>query len=530
MGGPGSGPEGATARRKKELQFDVIDPVELDREFLTRDFRDFIPDAFEVLEGGDAHAALVRAKQRAPRFVGGWHIDAMAEHLQAVALGQIMRLLINIPPGTMKSAAACVLWPAWLWARNPALRFLFSSYSEAFTKRDARKAKALINSEWYRARFPATRIAVQPDTALEYHTTAGGERHGASTNSGVTGKHVHGIVEDDPLKLQDAAGQASRDEAWDYHTQALGFRLLPEGGWRVVVMQRLHEDDVSGRILERRSEDAGDYVHLMLPMEFEPARKCVTYAKGIKLFEDPRVEQGELLWPGRMGAEFVAEKKSPTGIGTVGWAGQGQQRPAPLEGNAVKREYLRQRWTRLPEDLDHWMLSGDLTFKMKGTSYVALGVWARLGPKFYLVDQVRARLDFVAQIGAILELRKRWPLISQTVIEEAANGHAAISVLRERVPGVIAVRPDRSKESRLAACLPNFEALDVVLPHESIAPWVLDYVEELVTFPNASNDDQVDQTTQALLRYRRLEIETGNTTPDLDLGVDTTSRESPWKF
>jgi predicted phage terminase large subunit-like protein len=507
---------------KKTPRVDIIDTMELDRA-LYRDFRDFVPDAFEVLEGGDEHARLVRAGKRPPKFVAGWHIDALAEHLQAVADGDMRRLLINIPPGTMKSVMACVLWPAWMWSRDPKLRFLFSSYSESFTRRDSRKAKHLISSEWYQALWPKTRLASSPDTQMETHTTAGGERHGASTNSGVTGKHVHGIVEDDPLKLQDATSPRAREEAWDYHSQALGFRLLPEGGWRVVVMQRLHEDDVSGRILGRLGADSGDYVHLCLPMEFEPARRCTT-----KLFSDPRKEADELIWPARMGAAFIAEKKRD--LGPQGWAGQAQQRPAPLAGNAIKREHFRERWTSLPAELDDWLISCDLTFKLQGTSYVAMGVWAKKGAKRYLVDQLRERLDFNGQIGAIIELKNRWPQVSQVIIEEAANGHAAISVLRDKVPGVIGVRADRSKEARLAACLPNFEARDVVIPHESKASWVEEYVEECVTFPNAANDDQVDQTTQALMRYRAMEASAGFLTPDIDMGGTDDTRESPWKF
>jgi predicted phage terminase large subunit-like protein len=462
----------------------VLDALEIDRELYRKSFRDFVPDAFEVLEGGSARAEYVRRKKAAPLFVSGWHIDAIAEHLQAVSDGQIKRLLINVPPGTMKSVLACVLWPAWMWALDPKQRFLFSSYSEEFTKRDARKTKNLIKSEWFAALFPHTRIAAVPETQMEQHTTAGGERHGASTNSGVTGKHVNGICEDDPLKLQDATSASPRALAWEYRTQALGFRLLPEGGWRVVVMQRLHEDDVSGRILERRGDSPEDYEHLCLPMELEPGRRCSTSIG----FVDPRKEEGELLWPARMTPAFVAEKKRD--LGPQGYAGQAQQRPSPAEGVAVKREHFRERWTTLPPDLTDWLLSCDLTFKLTGTSYVALGVWAKLGAKRYLIDQTRERLDFNGQLRAIVELHRRWPQIGLTLIEEAANGHAALSVLREKIPGVVGVRPDRSKEARLSACLPNFEAGDVVRPHESVATWVPDFIEELITFPNGANDDQ----------------------------------------
>lgn len=494
-------------KHKQKPRVDVLDTRELDRA-LYRDFRDFVPDAFEVLEGGDAWAQSVRDGRNKPKFVPGWHIDAIAEHLQAVADGQIRRLLINVPPGTSKSVLACVLWPAWMWSRDPKLRWLFSSYSEEFTKRDARKTKLLVNSEWYRALFPSTAIASTPDTQMEHHTTAGGERHGASTNSGVTGKHVHGVVEDDPQKLQDATKAGAREEAWHYHSQALGFRLLPEGGWRVVVMQRLHEDDVAGRILARRGEDASDYVHLCLPMELEAKRRCMTHivrtvghngsAQVVreKLFEDPRTQEGELLWPARMGAEFVVEKKKD--LGSYGWAGQAQQRPAPAEGGIIKREWLRY-YDKLPDKLDAWWQSWDLIFDGDGEgSYVVGQAWARAGANRYLVHQYRARVDFVETLRAFMNMAKAYPLARRKKVEKKANGAALISMLKNKVPGIVAVNPRGSKDARLMAVSPYFESGNVWFPDPRLTPWVDDAVEELVTAPNGANDDVPDTVSQAL--------------------------------
>jgi predicted phage terminase large subunit-like protein len=479
-------------------KLDTIDARSLERTLYLRHFREFVADAFEVVEGGDAHAALVRAGRRAPKFIQGWHIDAIADHLQAVAEGQIRRLLINIPPGTSKSLLSCVLWPAWLWARDPTLRFLFSSYSEEFTRRDCRKAKALIASDWYRGLFPEVRLKRDPDTSMEHHTTAGGERHGASTGSGVTGKHVHCIVEDDPLKAQDARSPRAREEVWDYRTQTLGFRLLPETGWRIVIMQRLHEDDPSGRILARAGKDAEDdpdeYVHLCLPMEFEPSRRCSTI-----LFDDPRKEEGELLWPARMDRRFVDALKSPQGLGAYGYAGQAQQRPSPVEGGVIKRHWWRY-YEQPPEVFDRVILSWDLTFKQTGSSWVVGQAWGQKGPDAFLLDQVRDRLDFPAQVAAVRALREKWPEAKETLIEDAANGSAVVSVVRKEIPGVIPIPPRGSKEARLAAVAMFVEAGNVWLPHPRIAPWIDGLVEEVTVFPNGANDDQCDCAGQALAR------------------------------
>lgn len=514
-------------RPHHKQRIDIVDAAALERAILTRSFREFVPLAFEVAEGGDAWAELVRTGRQSPRFMPGWHIDAVADHLQGVADGHIKRLLVNIPPGTAKSRVACVLWPAWLWARDPRLRFIFSSYSETFTKRDARKSKELIQSAWYRSLFPGVTMAAVPDTAMEQRTTAGGERHGASTNSGVTGKHVHGIVEDDPLKAQDAYGEGKREEVWLYRTQTLGFRLLPEAGWRVVIMQRLHEDDPSGRILANNkkdgAEDENGYVHLCLPMEFEAKRRCVTYVKGVELFHDPRTTEGDLLWPARMNAAFVAEKKGPHGLGAYGWAGQGQQRPAPAEGGIIKRSWLR-HYDKLPDGLTHWWQSWDLIFDGDGEgSFVVGQVWARKGADRYLVWQRRAREDFVATLLGFVNVSRAYPQARKKKVEKKANGAALISMLKHKVPGIVPVNPRGSKEARMMSVSPYFEAGNVWLPSRELAAWVDEYVEEIVTFPNSTYDDQADATSQALDDPNQ---HVGAFTIDLSVGA----RPSPWRL
>lgn len=543
MGGKGSG------RHNQSDRIGVHDTIELEKNLFKRSFRDYVPDAFEVVESGEAYADAVRAGTQPARFMRGWHIDAVAEHLQAVADGQIRYLLINIPPGTAKSVETCVLWPTWMWGRSTtsaAHRHIFSSYSEEFTKRDTRKSKQLIQSAWYQSRFPHVVLKETPDTMTEHHNTLGGERHGASTNSGVTGKHVHGIVEDDPIKAQDAQSQRARDEAWFYRTQVLSSRLLPEAGWRVVIMQRLHEDDPSGRILAAAEKIDGQYVHLCLPMEFEAKRKCVTYMKRsemlmstiatdeyTKVFEDPRTQEGELLWPARMGGAFVAEKRSPqTGLGENGYAGQYQQRPAPAEGSIIKRDWIRY-YRELPPVIDAWEQSWDLIFTDDGPGSYAVGqVWARSGANHYLVHQYRERVDFVRSLAALINVSQAYPLARRKKIENKANGAAMISVTKNKIAGVVAWPPKGkrmvSKSARLEACQPLFEAGNVHVLDPAIAPWVSSWVEEVVGMTpigaTTANDDQVDATSQYLDDKG---FTAAGATFTLDLAVG--AQDNPWR-
>lgn len=554
MGGHGSGTSRSVI---------VHDELEIERELYSKSFRDYIGTAFEVLESGDPYAEGVRAGRYKPRYAHGWHIDAVADHLQAISDGQLRYLLINIPPGTMKSVLTSVLWPTWMWARQRRVeldgktktdywqathKFIFSSYAEEFTKRDTRNSKRLLESEWYRTHFPHLVLKDSPDTVFEYHNTLGGERHGASTNSGVTGKHVHGIVEDDPLKAQDAQSQRARDEAWFYHTQVLSSRLLPEAGWRVVVMQRLHEDDISGRIASHAEGIGADYVHLNLPMELELKRRCFTFLPkespanndalvagddpqriasplsnghnspvsseltAEPFFEDPRTEEGALLWPERMPAKFVAEKKSPqTGLGELGYAGQYQQRPAPAGGSIIKRDWLRYyKSVDLEKILARAILaqSWDLIFDGDGPgSFVVGEVWAQVGANHYLVHQYRARVGFPETIKNFIAVHKAWPAALEKRVEKKANGAALIAVLRGRIPGIAPWPPKgspmASKPARLEACAPLFEAGNVWVPDPTEQPWVYSWVEEVVGMTQlgatTANDDQVDSTSQYLI-------------------------------
>jgi predicted phage terminase large subunit-like protein len=479
----------------------ALESVREEADQLVKSFRAFIAPAYEAMEAGDAWAEMVRRKERPGKFIPGWHVDAIADHLQAVAAGDIKRLLINVPPSTMKSTLTCVLWPVWMWTLDPKLRFIFSSYSEDFTKRDARKAKQLMETEWFQARFAHVRLADSPDTQMERHTTAGGERHGASTNSGVTGKHVHGIVEDDPIKAQDADSQEAREKAFRYHGETLSSRLLPEAGWRVLQMQRLHEDDPSGRIL---AKEGGRWVHLCLPMEFEEKRRCVT-----PIFADPRKQDGELLWPQRLNEEYVEDLKDE--LGARASAGQLQQRPAPEAGTIIQRVWFR-RYKEAPplDELDLLLMSWDMKFKKEGRSWVVGQVWGKLAANAFLLDQVRKKWDFVETLAGMRMLCARWPMVLLKLVEDAANGPAVISTLQNEIPGIVAVTPKGSKIARLSAVSPVIQAGNIWVPEKGVVPWVEEYIEEVCVFPNGRSDDQADATSQALARlYPRRKKPTG---------------------
>jgi predicted phage terminase large subunit-like protein len=456
-------------------------------------------------------------------FVDGWHIDCVAEHLQAVTAGEIRRLIINQPPRTMKSLTTAVFWPAWEWLSAPHMRWLFASYAQDFAWRDSLKMRRLIKSRggredgtlFQRLGYQGVlalledepwELTKDQDAKSRYETTATGMRLATSVGGMATGEGGNRIVVDDPVNAKQARSDAERVAANVWWDETMTTRFNNDAAAAVIVMQRLHEDDLTGHLLEQ-----GGWHHLCLPATYEPSHPFVYPAQhelpsGRVLPGDPRVEEGELLDPVRLGPERLAELRR--GLGSYGYAGQEQQRPAPAEGGMFKRAWWR-RWQpdALPPQWSSVIASWDLAFKdTDGTSFVVGQVWASDGADRYLLGQVRARLDFVKTCAAIVAVANWRPDARAKLVEDKANGPAVISALQKRVTGLIAVQPDGSKEARAAAVSPLVEAGNVYLPADEFIPCpagyeataTADFIEEHANFPASAHNDMVDATSQAL--------------------------------
>ncbi|WP_205468004.1 phage terminase large subunit [Maritalea myrionectae] len=324
----------------------------------------YIKGAWHVLEPGRAYSH-------------GWHIDAVSDHLKAVTDDQINRLIINVPPGTMKSLTVGVFWPTWEWGplNKPWLRTLATSYKESLAKRDNIKARRLVQSDWYRARW-GNQFDLMPDqnSTLKFENDKSGFRAAMSFGS-LTGERGDRVIIDDPLSVGQAKSDADRLNAQETFLEAVPNRLSdPKKSAIVIVMQRLHEGDTTGVALAKKL----GYEHLMLPMEYEPERRCYTVVKPSHMkskpikarydaqkqvwypedaeipegrreyvekaqmktvyCQDQRTKDGELLFEDRFPRTVVERDK--VSLGSVGHAGQNQQRPAPRGGGMFKRAYF----------------------------------------------------------------------------------------------------------------------------------------------------------------------------------------------
>lgn len=450
-------------------------------------------------------------------LVWSWHMDAICDDLMASYRGELDtdEWVGNIPPRHSKSSLVSVLGPAWLWLRRSEAQFLCLTKSEKNAARDARLMRRVLLSAQYldlKSRMGATWTLSTDQNRLDYYAnTDGGHRVSLTTNSAMTGAGADFLIIDDPHDAKDMLGSPEQvkrelDRVWEQYNEVWTSRLNPGqiGGQVQLIMQRLHEADLAGRLLAR------DAASLCLPMLAEPSHDHAWEG-------DPRKE-GEVLAPARFGApELHKAQQSPTK-----WAGQYQQRPAPREGGLFKVKWFQNRWTpaTLPE-LAGLLLSIDATFKdTKQSDFCAIGTWGRVRSPVgaVLLDQLLQRMDYptlkVAVLQAIASAHARWPGLPLVVlIEDKANGSALIADIRKSIPGVVPFNPgSKSKYERAqVGSVPWFQAGQVQLPDDSVAGWVRHYIVECASFPNATHDDQVDQTSQALIYMAQHPINNGRT-------------------
>ena len=265
------------------------------------------------------------------RFIPSWHIEIICEHLEAVSHGEIRKLLINIPPRHSKSTIVSVIWPMWEWLADPSHKYLCASYSSALSIRDNLKARRLVQSPWYQLHFGKLfQLAGDQNAKQRFETDKNGYRLATSVGGTATGEGGSRLILDDPHSAQDAQSDAIRETTLDWFDTVWSTRLNdPKKDAMVTIMQRLHERDISGHILN----DIGGWEHLMIPAEWDGKRRTTILGP-----YDPRTKVGELICPERFGEKEITDLKQL--LGTYGTAGQLQQDPTPAEGGILKTSFV----------------------------------------------------------------------------------------------------------------------------------------------------------------------------------------------
>jgi predicted phage terminase large subunit-like protein len=442
---------------------------------LRNDFRAFIHKVFTTLCPGQDYER-------------SWHIEAIAHRLERVRRGEITRLIINMPPRSLKSIAASVAFPAFILGRDPSRRIICVSYSAELAKKHSNDFRAVLEAPWYQSAFPTTRIGQYKNSETEIELTARGFRLATSVGGTLTGRGGDIIVIDDPLKPDDALSETRRTAANQWFTNTLLSRLDDKRtGAIVIVMQRVHMDDLTGFATEQ--SDEWEILNLSAIAEVDE----------VIPISDTKVHRrrvGEALSPEREPLWVLEALRIQ--LGGDAFSAQYQQEPAPPGGAMIKRNWIsryrdppaRNMWRYVIQSWDTASKGGPENDFSVCTTWISTRE-----TQWYLIDVYRKRVDYPELKSAAHTLAVRFKA-DVVLVEDAGAGTALVQELNHVVSGIIAVKPNHDKVSRMAVVSAKFQAGQVFLPER--APWLADFEAELFSFPGSRHDDQCDSVSQAL--------------------------------
>jgi predicted phage terminase large subunit-like protein len=428
------------------------------------------------------------------KFLHSLYIDLVASKLEECRNGRIKRLVITLPPRGLKSHMVSVAFAAFLLGHDPAKQIICASYGQDLAEKHARDCRNLMMSAFYRSVFPGTVIAAERQAVNDFMTTRRGGRMSTSVGGVLTGRGANAIILDDVIKPDEAMSETRRKAAIDWYFNSLVTRLNnKEEDVIILLMQRLHQQDLVGELLDREPER---WEVLSLPaIAREDESYTIGNAFGRSTFER---RAGEALHPERESLATLHQIRQS--IGEFNFQSQYQQDPIPLEGNLIKSSWLcYYRPEELPRRFSYILQSWDTANKSgEFNDYSVCTTWGLFNRRYYLLDVYRRKVAYPELKRAALEGARRFTP-TRILIEDKSSGTPLIQDLRDDgVRNVEAHKslPGADKLMRLSAQSLKFEQESVLLPRK--AAWLDEYVREITGFPGTKHDDQVDSTTQAL--------------------------------
>ena len=446
---------------------------------LRSDLYSYVQVIFPIVSPGDT-------------FLRNWHLEAVTYALAQVLRGETKRLIITVPPRSLKSICASVALPAFALGHDPTQRIICASYSENLARKHANDFRAVMRSQIYHELFPRCRISSAKDTELEVMTTERGYRYATSVGGTLTGRGGNLLIIDDPMKPQDAQSDLARDNLKDWYAKTLLSRLDSKvNDAIIVVMQRLHVDDLVGHLLEQ-----GGWSQLNLPAIAE-VEQIVPIGPGRSHHRQP----GEALHPEREPRSILEELRRS--MGSLDFSAQYQQEPVPPGGNLIKWSWLTlyddppdlQQGDQLIVSWDTAMSAGELS------NYSACVVLQVREGAVCILDVVRERLEFPDLRRRAIEIDRRWRSVTNNyalLIENKGSGMSLIQDLNREGIRAIPVKPDKEKILRMNAHTAKIEAGYVHVPRRAL--WLEEFRRELMAFPASKYNDQVDALSQGLDR------------------------------
>ena len=488
---------------KPSPEFRIPSLVEIEAEMYKRSLSDYIKAAWHVVEPGEPYRH-------------NWHIDLLSDYLTAATNREIRNLLINIPPRFMKSLLCSVFWPTWVWTFRPESRWLTASYAIDLATRDAVKSRRILYSWWYRERFrDVFKLTGDQNQKTRYENDKTGYRLAVGTGGATTGEGGDFILVDDPLKAQDCDSQLAIETVNDWWDNTMTTRgNNAETVCRVVIMQRLNQNDLTGHILEKMQEEGStQYEHVCLPMRYEPKRFFSTHGR-----EDPRKEVGELLWPERFPLSVVKEWE--INLGDRNAAGQLQQRPSPAGGTVFQME-----WWNGQNRYDYSIFSAnpsvgrwvffDTAFDDKDSNAYSAGLVLDLLRDYRVAVRFveKRKLQFPQLTAFIENIATTFSydgLLRGIVVEDKASGTSALQTIRQDAkPGLAELlmpfQPQGSKDYRARQISLWCERGCILLPYPcEEVPWLLDLETDLAGFPAIQYKDVIDTLSMGGLYLEHL--------------------------
>lgn len=426
----------------------------------------------------------------AHHYLHNWHLDALAHHLSEVAAGRCKRLIITLPPRSLKSLSASIAFPAWLLGHNPSRRIICISYGRQLTVENANSFRRVVNSSWYKALFPRMRVDPRKDTEDEVRILGGGYRLTATIGGALTGRGGSIVIIDDPMKASDAASETARKSLNNWFDETLLSRLDDKRNDAIIiVMQRLHVDDLVGHVSK-----SGEWTRLDIPAIADADADILTAPHTFY-----KRKKGELLHPEREPLSVLDELK--LGMGSAIFSAQYLQRPVPTQGNLVRWEWFG-RYSHPPEKQDNSKIvqSWDTASKAEDLNDYSVGITAMVTKDvIHILDLYRAKLEYPDLKRQIIARKKRWGA-DILLIEDKGSGTSLIQDLRREHVVAKAMKPEGDKVVRMSTCSAQIEAGAVLLPQE--ASWLDEFRSEVLAFPRGAHDDQVDALSQ-LINWKR---------------------------
>lgn len=409
-----------------------------------------------------------------------WTLAAVCLRIQKMVEGKTdRRLVLNMPPRSLKSLITSVFLPAWLLGRDPTSRIICASYSEELAYKFSRDCRALMESSFYKQLFPHTLLNPKKITEREFETTKRGYRLATSVGGTLTGRGGDILIVDDPIKANDANSAVALSGAKDWFQNTALSRLdRIDRRMIIVVMQRLHADDLSGVLIEQ------GWPKLVLPM-------IATEDKAYPIGDDEIYERkvGELLQSNRDNLDSVLALKHE--MGSRLFSAQYQQNPTPPDGNMIKAAWLGRYKSNLVIKYDRVVLCCDPAGKSgMRNDYTAIAVLGIRDRYVGVLHVVRGHWTILQMKSHVERLSNEWN-VNLVIIEDTSSGMGLIQILREQTQlNVVGRHPKDNKETRMARHEGVFESGRILLPED--APWLADFERELLSFPSGRYDDQVD--------------------------------------